>query len=184
MMHREPEPMHLDDPRICRVYSGTSYTILKCKEDFTNITPSNRNMTIIMGSKYIKEGHRPAIITLPQGIITLIKSAIYAPNATRNLISFNNIREYRYHIHTNKKKDQKVLLVVLNTPNGIEIKEIMFAYSLGFYITKLQTFHMDVHTRTLFETWHNRLRDLGTNMFHRIMKATQGIPYRKHTSTL
>jgi hypothetical protein len=55
MMHQESKPMHLDDLCTYIVDNRTSHTILKCKEYFTNLTPSSKNMTTIMGSNQIEK---------------------------------------------------------------------------------------------------------------------------------
>lgn len=145
---QDPSTSSLDDKRTCIVDSGISHTILRRCEYFTHITPSHRQMTSIMGSNQIEKGHGPTTITLPQGTIIHIKLAIYAPHATRNLISFKDIRENGYHIHTDTKKKQEVIHILQNTSNGIEIKERLFAYPLGFYITQLKVFHTDVSNKT------------------------------------
>lgn len=80
-------------------------------------------MTTIMGSNQIEEGHGSAIITLPHSMVIHIKLSIYAPNATRNLISFKDIKENGYHIHTNTNKDQEFITILQDTCNGMQIKE-------------------------------------------------------------
>jgi hypothetical protein len=117
------------------------------------ILPSSIEHDHIMGSNQIEERHAPAITILPQGTIVNIKYAIYVPNATSKFINFKDIRENRYYIHTNKKNDQEVLHIVLSTPNGTEIKEIIFAYSLGPMSHNCNP--STWHTKILFKTWHN-----------------------------
>ena len=104
-----------------------------------------------MGSNQIEEGHGPATITLPQGTTIHIKSAVYAPNATRNLISFRDIRENGYHIHTSQDQNQEVIHIVTNTSDGMLIKETLFAYPLGFYVTQLNAFHSTIHDTSLYD---------------------------------
>lgn len=120
----EQPTMQLDDLRTCIVDSGTSHTILQYRKYFSHITPSHRQMTTIMGNDQIEEGHGPATIILPQDIVIRIKSVIFAPNATMNLISFKDIRVNGYHIHTNTEKTQEVIHIVSNTDNGMEIKKL------------------------------------------------------------
>jgi hypothetical protein len=140
-----------DDMNTCIVDSGTSHTILRSKECFTQITPSHRTMTTIMGSDQIEEGHGPATITLPRGTSIHIRSAIYAPNATKNLISFKDIWENGYHIQTSTDNSQEAIHIVQQTPHGMEIKETIFAYPLGFYVTQLNAFHSSTNTISLYD---------------------------------
>lgn len=141
-------------------------------------------MTTIMGSNQIEEGHGPATITLPQGTTIGIISAIYAPNATRNLTSFKDIRENGYHVHTSTNKDQEVLHIVQNSLEGIEIKETLFSYPLGFYVTTLQNFHLDTHRKTMTEIWQYRLGHPEITMFQKMIKVTRGIPPNIHVNSL
>jgi hypothetical protein len=65
VLNRDESTMHLEDLRTCIVDSGTSHTILRCREYFSHITPSHRQMTTITGSNQIEEGYGPATIILP-----------------------------------------------------------------------------------------------------------------------
>lgn len=62
----------------------------------------------------------------------------------------------------------------------MQIKETMFAYPLGFYVTQMHTFHMDAQETTLSKLLHNRLGHPRTSMFHKIMKSTQDISPKVH----
>src|SRR5450759_5529589 len=54
-------PIHsLSDEHTCILDSGTSHTILKDKQYFQEIYPSNRPVTTITGVNHIEEGHGPA----------------------------------------------------------------------------------------------------------------------------
>lgn len=180
----QPGPLHLDDINTCIVDSATTHTILRNKECFSHITPSQRRMTTIAGSSQLEEGHGPALITLPQGTTLNIQSAIYAPNAKRNLISVKDIRANGFHIHTSTHKDNEVLHLVEKTNNGMEIKETLFSYNSGFYITKIQSFHSHTKDMALSELWHDRLGHPGTSMFHRMMNGTRGLPSNISPSSL
>ena len=184
MVTHQQESLPLDDIRTCIVDSGTSHTILKCRDYFTHIIPSHRSMTTITGSNQIEQGHGPAIITLPHGTTIHIKSAVYAPNATRNLISFKDIRENGYHIHTSKDKNQEVIHIVKNTSDGMLIKETLFAYPLGFYVTQLNAFHSNINDTSLYDLWHSRLGHPGMTMFQKMKRVTHGIPQNTRPTNL
>jgi hypothetical protein len=72
--------------------SGTTHTILIEKKYFQNINASRR--PIITGQNYIEKGHEPATIKLPKGRAIHIQSPIYAPSATRNILSFISNIQY------------------------------------------------------------------------------------------
>lgn len=84
---------------------------------------SHKNMTNIMDRNQIEEHHGSATTTLPQGTI-IHKSTIYMPYI-RNLISFNNIRKNYCKIHTSTDKNQKIIHILQNTLDGMQIKKIL-----------------------------------------------------------
>lgn len=81
----------LDDPNAGIIESGTSHMILKHSKYFDVITPSSRSITTIAGPNHIEEGKGKATIVLPRGTKISATVTIYAPKATRNLISFQDI---------------------------------------------------------------------------------------------
>lgn len=89
---------------MCILDSGTSHTILKDKKYFERISPSNRPVTTITGTNDLEAGNGPARIYLPNRTIIDIQSAIFAPKATHNLLSFNDIRHNGYQICSNPDK--------------------------------------------------------------------------------
>lgn len=90
----------LDDPTMCIINSQTSHSILWERKYYKHINPSQTPMTTITGKKYIKNGHGPTTVILHNGTPTHFPSAIYVPLATRNLLSFRDIRANNLHIHT------------------------------------------------------------------------------------
>lgn len=59
----------------CIVDSATPHSILKNREYFKHIIPSNRMITTIMGEQQIEDGYGSATVVLPQG--TVIKITTY-----------------------------------------------------------------------------------------------------------
>lgn len=160
----------------CILDSGTSHTILRDRSYFKQITPSQRKVTTIKGQFSLEEGYGPAIIRLPRGTILNIKSAIYAPTATRNLLSFRDIRDNNLHIQTATDKSREVLLLISKTPTHTTVKEVLNALPHGFYTTKTHSYHTGLDNYNATELWHDRLGHPGTTMFYRILKNTTGIP--------
>lgn len=76
----------------CIIDSGTTHTILRDRRLFESInTAQTTEIRTIGNSVSIIEGHGPARLRLPRGTVLQIQHAIYAPNATRNLLSLNDI---------------------------------------------------------------------------------------------
>lgn len=125
----------------CIVDSGTSHTILRDRAYFRRITPSQRKVTTIMGQHQLEEGYGPATLQLPRGTIIHIESAIFAPKATRNLLSFKDIRKNRLHIQTAYYDSKEVLQLVTRTPTGIQVRETLNALPYGFYSTQAYCYH-------------------------------------------
>src|SRR5450759_3717612 len=127
-------PIHsLSDEHTCILDSRTSHTILKDKQYFQEIYPSNRPVTTITGVNHIEEGHGPAQLSLPNGTTIKIKSAIYAPLATHNLLSFHDIRQNNLHIRSATNHHTDSLQIFNETKNGPIILETLPLYPPGVY---------------------------------------------------
>ncbi|CAM6093954.1 unnamed protein product [Calypogeia fissa] len=146
-------PSFLDLPNSCIVDSATSHTILRDRAYFQTITPSKRQVTTIMGRYQLEEGYGPATLILPQGTKIHIKSAIYAPKATWNLLSFRDIRENNLHIHIGIQDSTEVLNIMEQTPTGMALRETMTALPLGFYATTTHTYHTQAMSPSATEVW-------------------------------
>ena len=169
-------PPKVDDMNTMIVDSGTTHSILRSKEYFLRITPSTRKITTIKGPSDLEQGHGPAKITLPQGTIINIELAIFAPDATRNLLSFKDLRNNDLHIHTSVENGVEIIHLLKNTKNGLEIKETLFAYTTGLYITRFETSNLQIEINTMHLLWHERLGHPGQSMLHKIIKNCRGIP--------
>lgn len=82
------EQSSLNNPNIAIIDSSTSHTILTDKKYFETIVQSTRSINTIAGTDQIEEGIGTANVKLPGGTVLHIESAIFAPRATRNLISY------------------------------------------------------------------------------------------------
>jgi transposase InsO family protein len=118
----------LDDiENLCLIDSGTSQCILQHKEFFTTYTPSVSTVkTIVKRKQFFGAGFGEAIFKLPGGKIVKIKRAVHAPNATRNLLSFKDLRKSGYELKTTEKalklidrKTEEVIDNFLELPNGL-----------------------------------------------------------------
>lgn len=170
-------------PHNCVIDNGTSHTILRDPRFFSEIIPLNRLITTITGQKRLEEGYGPTTIILPNRTVIRVKSAIYAPTATQNLISFRDVRDNELHIHTSIDADTEVLHILKQSKNGMEVREILPAKPLGLYITQITTYYTTEKNSELTETWHNRLGHPGLNMYQKIIKDIVGIPVSVKPST-
>jgi hypothetical protein len=168
--------MPLAAHNVCIVDSRTTHSIFKDNMYFKQITPSQWKVTTIIGQWQLEEGFGPAELILPRGTKIRISMTIYAPKATRNLLSFKDIRENNLHIHTGIDNNKEVLQIVAKTTQGAEVRETIQALSPGLYATKIVSFHTSLQPNSILELWHRRLGHPGTTMFYRIIKDTQGIP--------
>jgi hypothetical protein len=101
--------LSLDNTINCIIDSGTSHSILRDNKYFASTTSSSGVITTITGQNQLEEGYGLAIVVLPGKTTLKIKSSIYAPTATRNFISFQDIRANDLYIHTNVQGNIEVL---------------------------------------------------------------------------
>lgn len=126
-----------ENPYYCIVDSGTTHSILKHKEFFCHIIKSQRKLTTIMGQHQLEERYGPATVTLPHGTRIQVKSAIFAPQATRILLSFGDIRANNLHITTGIEDGREVLHITSGEPPNMEIRETLSASPPGCYTTEI-----------------------------------------------
>lgn len=90
------------------------------------------------------------MVTLQNGTTINIESAIYAPKAVRNLISFKDIRANHFHIQTNTEEDKEIMNII----TGNKIKETFTAYSPGFYVTEIHNYTIKDRSEKVTTLWH------------------------------
>jgi hypothetical protein len=157
--------MPLAAHNVCIVDSRTTHSIFKDNMYFKQITPSQWKVTTIIGQWQLEEGFGPAELILPRGTKIRISMTIYAPKATRNLLSFKDIRENNLHIHTGIDNNKEVLQIVAKTTQGAEVRETLQALSPGLYATKIVSFHTSLQPNSISELWHRRLGNLVPQCF-------------------
>ncbi len=113
-----------------------------------------------------------------------ISSAIYAPAATRNLLSFQDVHSNNFHIRSTPDTHANSLQIYQETPEGIAVKETFNLFPPGIYATRITSFHTVSSQESITELWHCRLGHPGISMFSRIMKDNTGIPPNVRPSTL
>ena len=101
----------------CLLDSGTTHTILKNREYFSDLKLLQANVNTISGTTKLIEGTGKACIILPMGTKLIINDALYSSKSRRNLISFKAIRQNGYHMET-KTIDEKEFLCLTTENNG------------------------------------------------------------------
>ena len=76
---------------LCIPDSGTTHTILKNRDYFSGIKPTEAVVKTISGPVDLIEGIGKAKFLLPNGTKFTIDEALFSPKSTRNLLSFDDI---------------------------------------------------------------------------------------------
>jgi len=94
-----------EDEDRCLADSASTHTIFKDKKYFLSveINDSARSVSTINGHVKIILGFGEPNFTIPRGTHFKVNDALYSPKSHRNLISFKDIRGYRYHLETMNK---------------------------------------------------------------------------------
>lgn len=174
-MTQDLEYPSLDDPNTGIIDSGTSHTILKQSKYFDVITPSSRSITTIAGPNNIEEGKGNATIILPGGTKIIAPAAIYAPKATQNLISFQDIRANNFQLRTNTEGKTETLQIIQDIQGKPSIKETFALVPPGLYAANIQSFNIIQGPPDTPYIWHCRLGHPGTTMYNRIIRDSIGI---------
>ena len=96
---------------LCLADSATTHTIIKDKKYFSSLIMQEANVNTISGIAKIIEGSGRANIMLSGGTKFHINVALYSPKSQRNLLSFKDIRNNRYHVETANKRDIEYLCI-------------------------------------------------------------------------
>ena len=148
-------------------------------------------MQTIAGGRDFKFREGRATIVLPGGATLLIANAMFAPSASRSLISFKDLRANGIHTMTIVKNNKKALLLQQET----EVLTTTYAGCGGLYELPIrsggQSHKMSLaseptkpqsskrHAGPLplpekVELWHNRMSHPGTIMFRRTIPILSG----------
>lgn len=174
----------ISDYNMCILDSGTSHTILKDKRYVQHLFPSSRPITTITGINNLERGHGPAKLTLPNRTLSNITSAIYAPEATRNLLSFHDIRRNGYHIKSSLGNKDDSLRIYRECGQEQIIHKTLPYYPPGLYAAPIYSYQVEKTNTTITELWHYRLGHPGTSMYQIILRDTRGIPNIVHPTSM
>ena len=117
----------------CLVDSGTTHTILKCKEYFSQLSPAETHISTISGTNSLIEGSGKAYILLPEGTRLIINDALYFSKSTKNLLSFKDIRHNGYRLKTMSENNIEYLQITSIKYGQKIILEKLRALSSGLY---------------------------------------------------
>jgi hypothetical protein len=173
----------------CLIDCATTHAILKEKRFFVSINASLAPSSIktVGGRTAIAKGAGQAEVSLPNGTVIKIERAIYAPQSSRNLLGYTDLRLNGYHIHTSTDEDGVECLHLINS-NGV-VTEKFETNGSGLYVTHIEptantncAFFVDdsneQSTKTLTKSslWHDRLGHPSPGTLRKMTKSTLGIP--------
>ena len=128
----------------CLANSATTYTILKDKKYFQNLTLIKVLVNTISSSSNIIEGSGRAKFMLPKGTQFCIDDTLYSSKSRRNLLSFKDIQSNGYHIETNNEGSEEYLYITSMVLSHKLILEKVPIFSSGLYYTTLRSIEANV----------------------------------------
>ncbi|KAL3675653.1 hypothetical protein R1sor_025601 [Riccia sorocarpa] len=151
-----------EQAQYCLVDSGTTQTILTDLEFFQSFTPRPTKITTVNNSSTsFGKGFGSAVIVLPSGQHIRIQRAMYAPHATRNLLSFLDLRKNGFELRTDEGKlvmedrvNKKAVDSFEQLPNGLYQTAIQ--YPTGHTVQAMQVTSTLEHEEAV-RRWHERL---------------------------
>ena len=164
----------------CLVDSGTTHTILRCKEYFSQLSPAETHISTISGTSNLIEGSGRACILLPEGTKLMINDALYFSKSTRNLLSFRDIRYNGYHLETMSENNIEYLQITSIEYGQKIILERLKALSSGLYCTCMSPVESNMVSnqklldKDMFTLWHDRLGHPGNIMMRKIIQSSNG----------
>ena len=164
----------------CLLDSGTTHTILKNKEYFSDLKMFQASVHTISGSTNLIEGAGKACIILPQGTKLIINDALYSSKSRRNLISFKDVCQNGYHLETMMENQKEYLCLTADKCGKKHIFEKLPTYSSGLYQTEIRPIEINMISnrrlddKQLITLWHDRLGHPGTGMMHKIIESSEG----------
>ena len=123
----------------CLADCATTYTILRDKKYFSNFTLAQSNVHTISGPVNLIKGSGKATIILPKGTKLQIEDALYYNKSSRNLLSFNDIRQNGYHIETMNHDANEYLFITSIISGQKCILEQLPSLSCGLYQTTIRS---------------------------------------------
>ena len=169
----------------CLLDSGTTHTILKHKEYFSELTMVKADVTTISGTTKLIEGYGKAQIILPNGTKLVINDALYSSKSRRNLISFKDVRQNGYHLETMTENHTEYLCITSEKCGKKSIHEKLPAYSSGLYRIDIKPVEINMvsnqklDNKEMINLWHDRLGHPGVGMIRKIIENSIGHPMKK-----
>ena len=174
----------------CLADSGTTHTILRNRQLFTELVPYKSSMTTLIGTSPVVKGRGTAEFMLPNGTVINVIDALYAPRINRTLLSFKDIRANGYHLDTYEENSNEFLCITSQEHGRRRILEKMSCIEdNGLYLTTARVFESYAVTNEFCDTeiyrlWHIRLGHPGRDMMIRILKNSHGHPFFKSKKRL
>ncbi|KAK9942921.1 hypothetical protein M0R45_008564 [Rubus argutus] len=167
----------------CLADCGTTHTILRHRQLFSNLTPTYSSVTTMAGPSNLVQGRGPAQFLLPNGTIIDVTHALYAPRGNRTLLSFKDIRANGYHAETHDENGKEFICITSNDCGRKRILEKFMCISSGSYSTTIRAIESnnvirdDLFDSDTYWLWHDRLGHPGREMMIRILKTSHGHPF-------
>ena len=161
---------------LCIPDSGTTHTILKNRDYFSEIKPTEAVVKTISGPVDLIEGIGKAKFLLPNGTKFTIDEALFSPKSTRNLLSFDDIYRNGYDTQSVTINGNKYLNIVSCESGKIQVLERLPKLPTGLHYTYIHVIesHMAVkeksHDPSIINLWHDRLGHPGSVMMRRIIE--------------
>jgi hypothetical protein len=170
----------------CLIDSGTTHAILNDERFFVNLESSRAPSRIktLGGDIAIARGTGRAQAQLPHGTVIDIDHAIYAPSASRNLLSFADLRKQGFHVHTATTSEGLECLQLVDKAgnvaeefaengNGLYITEITLCNSSYYSEEGEKSTSLPIVQPTNLSLWHDRLGHPGRDMLQRMTNAVK-----------
>jgi peptide/histidine transporter 3/4 len=93
---------------------------------FQTLTKREGNILTIAGCDAMIVGSRRATIILPMGTQIAIEAVLLYPDATRTLLSYEDIRHNSIHVETHEENEEEFLLFTKDNGLGKEILGIPY----------------------------------------------------------
>ena len=103
--------LKMNEDDVCLANCATTYTILRDKRYFLELTLTKANVSPIFGTTNLVEGFGRANIKLPNGTRFHINDVLYSSKSKRNLLNFKDVYKNEYHIETMNEDNVEYLYI-------------------------------------------------------------------------
>ena len=135
---------------LCIPDSGTTHTILKNRDYFSEIKPTEAVVKIISGPVDLIEGIGKAKFLLPNRTKFTIDEALFSPKSTRNLLSFDDIYRIGCDTQSVTINGNKYLNIISYKSGKIQVLERLPKLPTGLHYTYIHVIesHMTVKEKS------------------------------------